>query len=190
MGMRHGITLTRVVEEERVVGASILNEPSHGANHVVLGRSHNGILLIVGQDDHVLPLVAISFDQEIGHVVDIVDTPAKLSLLSKVVDSDQQGLSTTCTVGVLECIALGSTVAKLLGSSGGRGAGLRAVGIGASLHRISVSIIAGRRWIGRRRTGILRLGTVAVTLGSGWRTRAGRRRTIVPLGRTVITGRW
>ena len=48
---------TRVVEEERVVGLGVLDEPVHGAQDVLLGRLAHGVLLVVGQSDHVLALV-------------------------------------------------------------------------------------------------------------------------------------
>jgi hypothetical protein len=155
--------LTGVMEEERVISLGIVDEPSHGTNHVGLGRSHHWILLVVCQNDHVLSFVSVSLDQEVGHVVDVVDASAKLSLLSKVINTDQQGLSTTGTVGVLESIALRGTVAELLGSSRRRGAGLSTIAIASLLRRIAVGIVALRRWVGWRRASILRLlGAVAV----------------------------
>lgn len=56
-------SLTRVVEEERVVGLSVLNEPVHGAQDVLLSRLAHGILLVVGQSDHVLALVTKGLHQ-------------------------------------------------------------------------------------------------------------------------------
>lgn len=80
---------TRVVEEERVIGSGVLNKPVHGAQNVLLGGLTHGVLLVVCQGDHVLALVAESLHEVVGHVFYIVDTASELTLLSKVVDTNQ-----------------------------------------------------------------------------------------------------
>ncbi len=87
--------LTRVVEEERVVGSGILNQPVHGAEDVLLGRLAHGVLLVVGEDDHVLSLVAEVFDEIGRHVPNIVYAASKLASLAEVVDADEKSFSST-----------------------------------------------------------------------------------------------
>ena len=50
--------MPRVMKEERVVGSRILHQPMHGSQDVLLRRLTHGILLIIGQEHHVLSLVA------------------------------------------------------------------------------------------------------------------------------------
>ena len=76
----------------------------------------NRVGLIVRQDDHVLPLVPIPLDKEGGDVMYIIDTASQFTVLPKVVDTNQQGLTLTGTVGVLESVATGSSMSKLLGT--------------------------------------------------------------------------
>lgn len=66
------------MKEERIVWSSILNQPLHSADHVGLGRVHHRVLLVVGQDDHILALVIVTLNQEVGHVVNVVDATTKL----------------------------------------------------------------------------------------------------------------
>jgi hypothetical protein len=93
------------VEEERVVGLGVLNEPVHGAQDV---------LLVVGQSDHILALVTKGLHQVVGHVLNIVDATSELALLAKVVDADQESLALAGTVGVLERVAVGCAMAEVL----------------------------------------------------------------------------
>ena len=62
-----------VVEEEGVVGAGVLDEPVHGAQDVGLGGLGHGVLLVVGQDDHVFASVAEVLVEVGGHVLDVVN---------------------------------------------------------------------------------------------------------------------
>lgn len=111
------------MKEQSIVGLGISNKPLHSLDDVLLCRAHNGVLLVVGQENHVFPLVAIALDEEVGKVLDIVDTSAQFAFFANVVDSDQQSLAFTRAVGVLEGIAIGCAVAELL-RSGGNGVGL------------------------------------------------------------------
>lgn len=52
--------------------------------------------------------------------MDVIDAPAQLALLSKIVDSNQQSLAFTRTVGVLEGITVRSAMAELLWRVGRR----------------------------------------------------------------------
>jgi hypothetical protein len=105
---------TRVVEEERIVGLGVLNEPVHGAQDVLLGRLAHGVLLVVGQGDHVLALVTKGLHQVVGHVLNIVDATTELTFLAKVVDANQESLALAGTVGVLERVAVGGAMAEVL----------------------------------------------------------------------------
>lgn len=136
------------MEEEGIVGLRVLNEPTHSADDVVPCRLHDGVGLVVGQDDHVLSLVAVPLDEEGRDVVDIVDAAAQLAILAKVVDADEQSLATAGTVGVLESIAFGGTVAELLGNRrrGRTGASVRRV-VGL-LERMAVGVEMLRRAVG------------------------------------------
>ena len=48
------------------------------------------------------------------HVLHVVDAAAELATLAKVVDPDEKSLSSAGAVGVLESIAVGSTMPKVL----------------------------------------------------------------------------
>lgn len=91
----------------------------HGAQDVLLGRLAHGVLLVVGEQDHVLPLVAKVLDQVRGHVAHVIDAAPQLASLAKVVDADEQGLTAAVTLRVLERIVGGGAGAKVLW--GGRG---------------------------------------------------------------------
>lgn len=50
-------TMARVMEKQRIVGAGVLDKPVHGAQDVLLGRLTHGVLLVVGENDHIFSLV-------------------------------------------------------------------------------------------------------------------------------------
>lgn len=77
------------MEEERIIGLRILDQPVHGAEDIRLGRLAHGVLLVIGQDHHILAGVAEVLVQVGGHVLDVVDTSAQLTFLTEIVDSDQ-----------------------------------------------------------------------------------------------------
>lgn len=106
---------TRVMEEQGVVGPGVLDQPVHGAQDVLLGGLTHGVLLIVRQDDHVLPLVAEMLDEVGRHVPYVVDAAAELAALAKVVDADEQRFPSARAVGVSKSIALGRALPKVLG---------------------------------------------------------------------------
>lgn len=147
------------MEEEGIVGLSIRDQPSHGSNNVGLGRLHHGVGLIIGQDDHVLALVSVTLNEESRDIVDIVDTAAKLTILAKVVDTDQQGLAFTCTVGVLECVTIRGTVTELLRNRWRRRAGTGVGGIARLLERIPIGIESLRRRMLRGGISVVSTGT-------------------------------
>lgn len=103
------------MEEQGIVRLGAPDEPRGSLQDVVFRGDHPGILLVVGQDDHVLALVAVALDQEGGDVLDVVDAAAQLALLAEVVDADQQRLALPRAVRVLEGVALRGPVAELLG---------------------------------------------------------------------------
>lgn len=90
----------------------------HGSQYVLLRGLAHWVLLVVGEDDHVLALVAKLLDQVGRHVPDVVDAPPQLASLAKVVDADQQGLPPAVALRVLEGVALGMAIAEGLGGRG------------------------------------------------------------------------
>lgn len=86
----------------------------HGAQDVLLGRLAHGVLLVICEQDHVLPLVAKVLDQVRGHVADVIDAASQLAALAKVVDADEQGLPAAVALGVLEGIVGRGAVAEML----------------------------------------------------------------------------
>ena len=97
------------MEKEGVIRPGVLHEPVHCAQDVLLRRLADRVLLVVCEDDHVIPLVSIGLVQEGGHVLHVVDASSELPPLAKVVDADQERLSPPGAVGVLERIMLRST---------------------------------------------------------------------------------
>ena len=77
------------MQEQGVVGLGTVDEPSHGTDDVLLGRLHDGVSLVVGQENHILPLVAEPLDEEVGQVLDIVNAASELTILTEVVDADK-----------------------------------------------------------------------------------------------------
>lgn len=92
----------------------------HRPQYILLGRLAHGVLLVVGEDDHVLALVAKMLGQVGGHVADIIDAAAQLAALAKVVDADQQGFPLAGALRVLEGVVLGMAVAEALRGRGWR----------------------------------------------------------------------
>lgn len=50
-------TMAGEVNEERVVRLGILDQPVHGSNDIILGWNAHGILLVVGENDHILATI-------------------------------------------------------------------------------------------------------------------------------------
>ena len=100
----------------------------HRTQNIGLGRLAHGILLIVGQDDHVLPRIAEIAIEVCRHVLDVIDAPAELPSLTKVVDADEKGFAPPRAVGILKAVALRGAVAEGL-----HGLGRWRRGIGVSL---------------------------------------------------------
>ena len=114
------------MKEQGVVRLGILNEPAHSLDDIRLGGDHARVLLVVGQDDHVLAAVPVALAEEGGEVLGVVDAAAQLALLAEVVDADQQGFALPGTVRVLEGVALWRAVAELLrGARRGRAGPVR-----------------------------------------------------------------
>ena len=86
----------------------------HRSQYVLLCRLAHGILLIIGQDDHVLSCIAEIAIKVGRHVLHIVDASSQLSSLSEVIDANQQSLPSSGTIGVLEIVSLRSAVAEPL----------------------------------------------------------------------------
>lgn len=109
---------TGIVEEERIVGPSIFDEPMHCAQNILLGRLAHGVLLVVGQYDHVFTSVSKVLGKIGRHVANIVDASAKLAALAKIVDADEEGLASASALRVFERVALGSTASEVLRRAG------------------------------------------------------------------------
>ena len=54
------------MKEQGVVRLGILNEPTHGLDDIRLGGDHARVLLVVGQNDHVLAAVPVALAEEGG----------------------------------------------------------------------------------------------------------------------------
>lgn len=86
----------------------------HCSEYVLLGRLAHGILLIIRQENHIFPCITKIAIQVRRHVLDVVDAPSQLTLLTKVVDTDQQSFSSSSTIGVLKVISLGRAMTESL----------------------------------------------------------------------------
>lgn len=115
------------MEEERVVRTGVFDQPVHGPQYILLCGLAHGVLLIVGENDHVLAFVAKLLDQVGRHVPDVVDAPPQLAALAKIVDADQQGLPPAVALRILEGVSLGVAIAEGLRRRGRLG---RVVGVG------------------------------------------------------------
>jgi hypothetical protein len=61
--------VSRVVEEERVVGSRVPDEPGHCFEYILAQRLLAGTeASVVLEDDHILGLVAVLLHQKLGHV--------------------------------------------------------------------------------------------------------------------------
>lgn len=84
----------------------------HCPQDILLCRLAHRILLIIGQDNHVLSRIA-KIAIEVGrHVLHVVDASPQLSSLPKVVDADQQSLPSSSTIRVLESVSLRCATTK------------------------------------------------------------------------------
>lgn len=99
----------------------------HRPQYVGLCRLAHGVLLVVGQEHHVLPLVVEMAVEICAHVLHVVDAAAELSALAKVVDSDEESFPAPVASRVLERIAIRRTVAEALRCSRWRGRAAGAV---------------------------------------------------------------
>lgn len=77
------------MKEKRVVRLRIFDQPLHCTQYIRLGRNAQGILLVIGENDHVLPPIPVSLMKKSRHVSDVVDASAELIRLSNIVDPDQ-----------------------------------------------------------------------------------------------------
>lgn len=100
------------MEEEGVIGLGVLNKPVHSTQDVGLGRLAHWVLLVIGQNNHVLTGITKGLVQVGRHVLDVVDTPAQLTLLTEIIDTNQQRLSLASASGVLESVILRSAVTE------------------------------------------------------------------------------
>lgn len=130
-------TVPGIMEEQRIVRLSILHEPMHGSQDVLLGGLTLGVLLVVHQSHHVARVVAESLLQEPRHVLDIVDAAAQLSPLTDVIDADKQRLALPRAVTVRKRIVETRNAEAVL-------AGRRRVGSAGNV--VLVGILVGRHY--------------------------------------------
>lgn len=98
-----GLTaVTRIMEEQRIVGMGTAHKPLHGLKDILARGHHARISRIIGQGDNVFSLVTELRDEEILNIFYIIDTPSELSILSKVIDSNAKSLLFAVTLRVLE----------------------------------------------------------------------------------------
>lgn len=121
----------------------------HSAQDVLLGRLAHGVLLVVGEQDHVLPLVAKVLDQVRGHVAHVIDAASQLAALAEVVDADEQGLPAAVALRVLEGIVGGGTGAKVLWGGWGWARSMAVRIRGRSVCVESIVLEGGERARGR-----------------------------------------
>lgn len=158
------------MEEQRIVRPRIFDQPMHRAEDVGLGRLAHWILLIIGQEHHVLALVVEVLVEVSRHVLNIVDASSKLPSLTKIVDANQQRLPSAATIRVLELIALRRTVAKILHLCWRRWwCSVAASAVSGLRRRATVRRALARRWtiaivrlLGRR-------GAISAVLWLWWR---------------------
>ena len=84
----------------------------HRSQYVLLCRLAHGILLIIGQDDHVLSRIAEIAVEVSRHVLHVVDASSQLSSLPEVIDTNQQSLPSSGTIGVLVIVSLRCAIAE------------------------------------------------------------------------------
>lgn len=106
------------MEEERVIGPSIFDKPMHSPDDIGFGRLGHGVLLVVGQEDHVFPRIVEVAVEVCRHVLDIINAASKLTLLPKIIDADHQSLASACAVGVLEVVATWCAATEALATLG------------------------------------------------------------------------
>ncbi len=116
------------MNKKRVVRLRFMHQPLHGTDNIRLRWHTLRVLLVVGQNHHVLSAIALPLVQERRHVRHIIDTPLQLVRLPKVVDPNQQSLPTTGTGRVLELVVRWRAASEMLGAHGrtGRDIGARA----------------------------------------------------------------
>lgn len=76
------------MEEQRVIGTRILDQPVHSPKNVCLCWLAHWVLLVISQEHHVLASIAEVLVQVGRHVLDIVDTSAQLTFLAEVIDTN------------------------------------------------------------------------------------------------------
>ena len=102
------------MEEKRVVGLCILHQPVHCSKNVCLGGLAHRVLLVIGKQNHILAGVSEVLVEVGRHVLDVVDAPAQLSSLLKIVDTDQKCFASTGAGRVLKSVAVGRSMAESL----------------------------------------------------------------------------
>lgn len=60
--------MSRIMEEERVMGTRILDKPCHGVEHLFSCRPHSIAVAIVDQEEDVLRFKPVAPDDEIPYV--------------------------------------------------------------------------------------------------------------------------
>jgi len=113
-------TVTRIMEEQRIIGLGTAYEPLHSLKDILARGHHARVSRIVGKGDDVSSLISelgfkpsqyawhwkglrmLLTDKEILNIFYIIDTPSELSVLSEVIDSNAKSLLFAATLRVLE----------------------------------------------------------------------------------------
>ena len=64
------------MEEQCVVRFCVLHQPVHGTQNILIRRLAHRIVLVVCQDDHILPRVAKVAIEVSRHIFDVIDAPS------------------------------------------------------------------------------------------------------------------
>lgn len=93
------------MNKQRIIWHRILDQPMHRPNNIRLRRLTQRIILIIRQNHHILPTIAVNIVEENRHLSHVVDASFQLVGLTKVVDANQQRFSLSGAIGVLELVA-------------------------------------------------------------------------------------
>lgn len=75
------------MNKQRIIRHRILDQPMHRPNNIRLRRLTHRIILIVRQNHHILPTIAVDTVEINRHLRHIVDASFQLVSLPKIVDA-------------------------------------------------------------------------------------------------------
>lgn len=106
------------MNKQGIIRHGIPHQPLHRTQDIGLGRDTHGILLIIGENDHIPPTIAKLLMKKDRHVSDIVDAAMQLVGLAEVVDANEEGTTAAGAGRVAEVVVGGGTLAEVLGTLG------------------------------------------------------------------------